>query len=91
MLCSPVEASKGFGEAYCFHLQGRTLSLPRNEHEENGMEAADSSETSINFYETTRRYFQEEGILHSHRSISNLIQFTLLQEKHKYSSSVRRN
>jgi hypothetical protein len=31
------------------------------------METPDSSETSINFYETTRRYVQEDSVVQSHQ------------------------
>jgi hypothetical protein len=33
------------------------------------IEAANTSETSINFYETTRRYIAEDGLLHPRRNV----------------------
>jgi hypothetical protein len=40
--CSPVEVYRCFKGAYCLHLQGE-------------VESARTSETSVNFYRTTRR------------------------------------
>jgi hypothetical protein len=52
------------------------------------MEAASTSETSVNFYQTTRRYNPEDNHLHT-RSRENLTQFqTVLQRDiHSFDSS----
>jgi hypothetical protein len=59
--CSVVEIDRRFRGTYYLHHQAMTLI----------MEAESTSETSINFYETTRRKFQEDNHLHT-RSRENL-------------------
>jgi hypothetical protein len=80
--CSPLKVNRRFGGTYRLHLQGRKLSQPRNQlclpHDFTlfscsfyssalKMEAMCSSETSVGFQQTTRRYIPEDNILHNHR------------------------
>jgi hypothetical protein len=55
--CSNVEVDRRFRGAYCLHYQGGTaIALI--------MEAVPTSETSVNFNVTTRRYIPENFKLH---------------------------
>jgi hypothetical protein len=69
-LCSSVEVYRRFGGPYHLRLQGRRgggklvsclaySPTPK-------MEAIHSSETSVDFYHTTRCYVPEDSTLHSH-------------------------
>jgi hypothetical protein len=55
--CSVVELYQRFRGPCCLHHQGDALM----------MEAARTSETSVNFYQTTRRYNPKDSHLHTHR------------------------
>jgi hypothetical protein len=60
--CSPVEVYRRFRGGCCLHHQdddGGVIDLM--------MEAASISETSVNFYETTRRNTPEDSHLHTRR------------------------
>jgi hypothetical protein len=54
--CSVVEVCRRFRGACCLHRQVDTIT-----------EAANASETSVSFYETSRRYNPEDSHLHTHR------------------------
>jgi len=54
--CSHVEVDRRFRGAYCLHHQGALM-----------MEAVRTSETSVNFNLTTRRYIPEDSKLHTRR------------------------
>jgi hypothetical protein len=54
--CSLVELYRRFKGACCLHHQIALI-----------MEAARTSETSVNFYQTTRRYNPENSHLHTRR------------------------
>jgi hypothetical protein len=56
--CSVVEVYRRFGGACCLHNQGFIALV---------MEAASVSETSVNFYQTTRRNNPEDSHLHTRR------------------------
>jgi hypothetical protein len=51
-----VEAYRRYRSAYRLHYQGAVM-----------MEAASTSETSVNFYQTTRRNIPEDSHLHARR------------------------
>jgi hypothetical protein len=51
-LCCVVEVYQRFEDTCCLHHQGALM-----------MEVANTSETSANFYETTRRHYQEDNHL----------------------------
>jgi hypothetical protein len=71
-LCNPIEVRRSFGGTYCLHLQSRRVSQTSNQQETGKqllvtslaylstrkMEAVRSSETSDNFYQTTRCHFR---------------------------------
>lgn len=76
--CSLVEGCGHLPETYHRHLQSRSLSQASNHQEDsrNGclldfltpmVEAVCSSETSLNVYQTTRRYIPKNSTLPSHR------------------------
>jgi hypothetical protein len=54
--CSVVETDQSFKGPCCLHHQGALM-----------MEAARTSATSVNFYQTTRRYNPEDSHLRTHR------------------------
>jgi hypothetical protein len=58
VLCSLVEVYQRFRDAYCLHHQ---------DDENNNLEAVSTSETSVNFYETTRRKIPEDSHIHQYR------------------------
>jgi hypothetical protein len=70
--CSPLKVNRRFGGTYCLLLQGRRISRARNKPESRcqaelcccfsilKMEATCSSETSVDFQQTTRRYIPED-------------------------------
>jgi hypothetical protein len=63
--CSPVEIHQRFGGTYCLHLQCRRISQTRNQQRSGvTMEAVRSSQTSVDFYQTTRRYTPEDKNAH---------------------------
>jgi hypothetical protein len=55
-LCSLVEVNQHFRDPCCLHHQGALM-----------MEAARTSETLVNFYQTTWHYNPEDSHLHTHR------------------------
>jgi hypothetical protein len=55
--CSLEEIDRHFRGAYCLHHQGELLM----------MEAVSTSETSVNFYETTLPNIPEDRYLHTRR------------------------
>jgi hypothetical protein len=70
-LCSPLKVSRHFGGTCRLRLQGRRISQERNQREAGSkqnrayflilnMEATCSSETSVDFQRTTRRYISED-------------------------------
>jgi hypothetical protein len=76
--CSPLNVNRRFGGKSCLHLQDRRINRARNRHEAGSkfflaysstfkMDAICSSETSVDFQRTTRRYIPEDGTLHNHR------------------------
>jgi hypothetical protein len=72
-----VMTSEGFKAAKGMHLENTVHIL----HEDNdllGYDAVWSSETSVNFYQTTRRYIPEDSILQIHRR-NNLKSIRLFQ------------
>jgi hypothetical protein len=57
--CRPLKVNRRFGWSCCLHLQGRRISQARDQHEADSklcLEEACSSETSVDFLWTTRRY-----------------------------------
>jgi hypothetical protein len=72
-LCSPLEVVRRFGEICHLSIQSRRMSRARNQREirwqakkqEDGGDS--SSETSIVFQRTIRRYIPEDRTLHNHR------------------------
>jgi hypothetical protein len=56
--CSLVEVYQRFREPCCLHHQDNEALM---------MEAARTSETSVNFYQTTWRYNPEDSHLRTHR------------------------
>jgi hypothetical protein len=72
--CSHREVHRRFEEIYCMHLQEWRVSQARSQQETNSkqtmnMEAVCSSETSMNFYRTTRRKISGDSTLHILRPI----------------------
>jgi hypothetical protein len=78
-LCSPLKVNRRFGGQCSLYLQGRRISQGRNQSESRcdscfllgfsstlKMEAICSSETSVEFQQTTRRYFPEDITLHNY-------------------------
>jgi hypothetical protein len=80
--CSPVKVNRRLGETYHLHLQGRRISLRRNQRESRWqaelvycsayfstlrMEAICSSETSVDFQWNIRRSIPEDSTLNNHR------------------------
>jgi hypothetical protein len=69
--CSPFKANWRFGGTFRLHLQSRTVSQARNQRESrwqaDEMEATCSTETSVDFQRTTRRYIPEDRTLRYHR------------------------
>jgi hypothetical protein len=65
MLCSLIEGKGGFGGVFCLHHQGDH----RSEYVIIAVmiEATSTSETKVNFYQTTRCYNPEDSHLHTHR------------------------
>jgi hypothetical protein len=76
--CSPLKVSRHFGGTYRLHLQSRRISRGRNQHQVAPtftlvscsaysstlkMEAICSSETSVYFQRTTRRYIPDDSTL----------------------------
>jgi hypothetical protein len=73
MPCSPLKVNRRFGGIYHLHLQDQRISRARNQHESRAvgfllgyfstlkMEAIYSSETSVDFQWTTRRYIPEDS------------------------------
>jgi hypothetical protein len=59
--CSLVEGDRRFRSVYCLHHQGDEWLNALM------MEAVRTSETSVNFYQTTRRDVPEGCHLHTHR------------------------
>jgi hypothetical protein len=57
--CSLVEVHQRFRGPCCLHHQGLIIGLM--------METARTSETLVNFYQTTRRYNPEDSHLRTHR------------------------
>jgi hypothetical protein len=57
------------------------------------MEAGRSSETSVNFYRTTRRYIPEDGTLHKHRcdnlKYNRVYAFIFLEYLHLHNHNIR--
>jgi hypothetical protein len=58
-LCSLVEVYQRFRGPCCLHHQGDRIALM--------MAAARTSETLVNFYQTTQCYNPEDSNLHTHR------------------------
>jgi hypothetical protein len=54
--CSLDEVYGSFGSAYCLHVQGGMM-----------MKAGSTSETSLNFYRSTRQNIPEDIHLHTRR------------------------
>jgi hypothetical protein len=66
-MCSPLKLNWHFGETCRLHLQGRRISQARNQRESGSkqrstlkMEATCSSEMSVDFQRTTRRFIPED-------------------------------
>jgi hypothetical protein len=72
--CIPLKVNHIFGGTCCFHLQGQRIRQARNEHESGTMQSCSacltysstlkmqaivSSEMSVDFQRTTRRYIPE--------------------------------
>jgi hypothetical protein len=80
--CSPLRVNWRFRNTHRLHLQGRRISQAKNQHKSRWqasmllscsaysstlkMEAICSSETSVHFQQTTRRYIPEDSTLHNH-------------------------
>jgi hypothetical protein len=60
--CRLEQIGRSFRSAYCLDHQGPTVSIIALM-----MEAASTSETSINFYQTTWRNISEDSHLHTRR------------------------
>jgi hypothetical protein len=89
--CSKIDVDQRFGGACCLHRQGDESSLiPLM------MEAARTSETSVDIYLTTRQYIPEGSKLHnrrrenlkSHRDIFCLLRITNLHHRGHKSQSL---
>jgi hypothetical protein len=69
--CNPLRVNRRFGGIYRLYLQGRKVSRARAQRESrwkpDPMEAICSSETSVNFQRTTRRYNPKDGTFNNHR------------------------
>jgi hypothetical protein len=75
--CSPLKVNPRFEGTYRLHLQGRRTCLARNQREsrwqaELCLEAKCSSETSVNFQRTTRRYIPEDSTLHETNALTGI-------------------
>jgi hypothetical protein len=83
--CSPLKVNRRFGETYRLHLQDRKISRARNQLclppafmlvcysaylSTPKMKAICSSETSVDFQRTTRRYIPEDNTLHESRALT---------------------
>jgi hypothetical protein len=91
MLCSPSKVNQRSGRTCCLHLQGQRISQARNEGEAAcsvcyllhawlmalKMDVTCSSETSVNFQQTTWGYILEDRTLHNHHC-ENLKSYTPL-------------
>jgi hypothetical protein len=68
--CTLLEVYRRFGETYCLHLQVRRVGCLAR-FSTMRIETIHSSETLLNFYQTTRRHIPNEGTVHSeYREIS---------------------
>jgi hypothetical protein len=66
--CSPLKADRLFGGIYRLHLQQAFTLVSYLAYSSTlKMEAICSSEISVGFQRTTRRYLPEDGTLHNHR------------------------
>jgi hypothetical protein len=81
--CRLVEVYRRFRDASCLYHQGddRPASIIALM-----MEAASTSETSVNFYQTTRRYNPEDSHLHTRRrenlkSYNTMLIYVLLESE----------
>jgi hypothetical protein len=67
---SLVKVNLSFRGTYCIRLQVQRISHARNQHEADSkhskVEAIYSSEMSVDFQQTTRRYISDDTTLHSH-------------------------
>jgi hypothetical protein len=66
---SPLKVNQGFGGICRLHLQGRRISQARKQRkagskQSSEMETTHSSEASVDFQQTTRRYSPEDRTLH---------------------------
>jgi hypothetical protein len=64
MPCSPLKVKRRYGGTYRLHLHSR-ISQARNQRDR--WQATCSSETSVDFQRTTRRYIPDNRALHNHR------------------------
>jgi hypothetical protein len=90
--CSLMDVHRLLGEVFCLHIHGWNLIQAIN-HPEAGcmmvsclthssilkMEVLLSSEISMKFYWTTRRYIPEDGTLYSHRCENFTLRLCLLE------------
>jgi hypothetical protein len=71
--CSPLKVNRRFGGTFRFHVQGRRISQVRNQREAGSKHSSAlkkkicSSETSVDFQQTTRFYISDDRTLHNHR------------------------
>jgi hypothetical protein len=67
MSCIPLKVNRRFGGTYRLIIQDRRISQARNQCEAGRKKSSYSSETSVDFQRTTRRYIPEGRTLHKHR------------------------
>jgi hypothetical protein len=61
--CSPLKANRRLGGTYRIHLHSRRIRQERGQHDE-GSNKTSSSETSVEFQRSIRRYIQEDMTQH---------------------------
>jgi hypothetical protein len=64
--CNPFKVSRRFGVT-CRYLEGRRICQARHQREAGSKHSSASSETSIDFQLTIRRYIPKDRTLHNHR------------------------
>jgi hypothetical protein len=81
--CSLLKVNRSFGRTCRLHLQGRRICQTRKQRESRWqVEQTCSSETSVDFQRTTRRYIPEDRTLRNHRC-ENLISYIIIPRLEK--------